>query len=150
MDNPSKTVALAAYRDSTLASPTLTPAAIALYNEQARRLEDRKRHRPLWKTIIFGGLLYTLTPLGGNAIAQLYVHTRNNPAEFKFGQAWATGWIAFFCFLTTWALIFGVFWVGASFTWLGASIAGFFQDGGQVSDLPRYIYQLINQLLQGR
>jgi hypothetical protein len=140
MANPTPPVSGShAYRDDTLAIPNLTPEAVVHYNAQARRLEERKRRRPIWKTIIFGGLLYALTPLGGNAIAHIYVHTRNNPDEFRFGQAWASGWIAFFCFLITVTLAVGILW-------LVGSITGFVQDGGQVDDIPRYI----NQLLQRR
>jgi hypothetical protein len=64
-----------------------SPAAIALYNEQARRLQERKRRRPLWKSMLFGGPLDALNPIGGTAIGHIYVYTRNKPEEFRFGQA---------------------------------------------------------------
>ncbi len=111
-----------AHQDGTFATPNLSPEAVAYYNEQARRLEERKQRRPLWKTIIFGGLLYALNPIGGTALAHIYVHTRNDPKQFKFGEAFVTGWLAFFCFLITLSLVVGVIL-------LAGGVTGFIQEG---------------------
>ena len=120
------------------AHPNLTPSAVALYNEQARRLEERKRRRPLGKTTLFGGLLYALNPFGGTGIGHIYVYTRNKPAEFRFWEAFVSGWVSLFCFLITLALVIGVIW-------LFGGVTGFIEDG-RIEEIQLYI----NHLLQRR
>ena len=64
--------------------------------------------RPIWRTVLFGGLL-TLIPLVGTAVGAVYVDRRNDPESYAFGEALKTALLQLVAILVLALIVWFVF-----------------------------------------